>query len=177
MSLLLLVDPLTAIESCRRIRCPRCSRSIGPSRYKAGSCPPIATLRFVLAVGRRPVRGAGIDLCFRLRLCSACSYAWPWPRSPNPHRACRDACTTTSPALGGQAGRRPAGGRQHTDSNARFGGEVEWTRAGQRFFGSILGRSRTALCIADHRLSSPVLISGSYAGTLRRSASCGMREY
>jgi hypothetical protein len=34
-------------------------------------------------------------------------------RPPDPHRACRDAYTTTSPALGGQAGRRPRRGRRH----------------------------------------------------------------
>ena len=45
--------------------------------------------------------------------------------SPNLHRACRDACTTTSPALGpGEAATKEEA--VNTDSNARFGGEVEW---------------------------------------------------
>jgi hypothetical protein len=41
-----------------------------------------------------------------------------------PLRACRDACTTTSPALGpgGAATKQEA---VNTDSSARFGGEVE----------------------------------------------------
>ena len=42
---------------------------------------------------------------------------------------------------------------------------IERTNA---FFGGTVGQSRTALCVADHRLSSRVLISGSNAGTLRR---------
>jgi hypothetical protein len=47
----------------------------------------------------------------------------------NPHRACRDACTTTSPALepGGAATDQEA---VNTHSNARFGGEVEWNVSG-----------------------------------------------
>src|SRR5205814_6653649 len=54
---------------------------------------------------------------------------WPWPRSPNPHRACRDACTTTSPALGpgGAATKEEA---VNTHSNARFAGEVEGNVSG-----------------------------------------------
>jgi hypothetical protein len=54
----------------------------------------------------------------------------------NPHRACRDACTTTSPALGpgGAAAKEEA---VNTHSNARFGGEVEWNVSGDNdFFGS-----------------------------------------
>jgi hypothetical protein len=54
----------------------------------------------------------------------------------NSHRACRDACTTTSPALGpgGAATKEVA---VNTDSNARFGGEVEWNVSGKTdFFGS-----------------------------------------
>jgi hypothetical protein len=45
-------------------------------------------------------------------------------RPLDPHRACRDAYTTTSPALGGQAG----GDREEAvdmDSNASYAGEVE----------------------------------------------------
>jgi hypothetical protein len=69
---------------------------------------------------------------YRLLSCSllACCFAWwPWPRSPNPHHACRDACTTTSPALGpgGAATKEEA---VNTDSNARFGGEVEGNVSG-----------------------------------------------
>jgi hypothetical protein len=47
----------------------------------------------------------------------------------NPHRACRDACTTTSPALGpgGAATKQEA---VNTDSNARFGHEVHWNVSG-----------------------------------------------
>src|SRR5438552_1610117 len=45
-------------------------------------------------------------------------------RPLDPHRACRDAYTTTSPALGGQAG----GDQEETvdmDSNASYAAEVE----------------------------------------------------
>jgi hypothetical protein len=40
------------------------------------------------------------------------------------HRACRDAYTTTSPALGARRGGDPEGSVD-TDSNASFAGEVE----------------------------------------------------
>ncbi len=51
----------------------------------------------------------------------------------DPHRACRDACTTTSLALGARRGGDP-GGAVDMDSNASRAGEVErkvW--AGRRF--------------------------------------------
>src|SRR3984893_10830050 len=75
------------------------------------------------AVASWLVRLAGISLCGAHCLLIGL-LAGHGPRPLDPHRACRDAYTTTSPALG--AGR---GGYQEeavdVDSNASFAGEVE----------------------------------------------------
>jgi hypothetical protein len=56
---------------------------------------------------------------------------------------------------GAREARRAATKREAVDthSNARFGGEVEWNRAGQGIFRWFSVELERPYCIADHRLS------------------------
>src|SRR6266446_8297690 len=97
-------------------------------RTGLGRCGPRPCLRSasagcVLAVASWLVRLAGISLCGAHCLLTGL-LAGHRLRPLHPHRACRDAYTPTSPALG--AGR--GGDREEAvdvDSNASFAGEVE----------------------------------------------------
>src|ERR1700730_16192020 len=74
------------------------------------------------AVASWLVRLAGISLCGARRLLTGL-LAGHRLRPLHPHRACRDAYTATSPALG--AGRRDQEEAVDVDSNASLAGEVE----------------------------------------------------
>ncbi len=68
----------------------------------------------------------------------------------NSHRACRDACTTTSPALGpGRAATTEEAVDTH--SNARFGSQVEWNVSGTMTFSGAMSNwsGSTAALITD----------------------------
>jgi hypothetical protein len=92
-------------------------------------------LRFVLALGERRVRFAGIDLYLCLGLCLLTGL-------PDGHGLVLSNIRTRlsrclhhhKPGAGSQAGRRPKEEAVNTDSNARFGGEVEWNVNGTMIF-------------------------------------------